>query len=759
MHFSRPPLLWGCLALLLGSALILFIRSAQAGERLLLASEGKAHYQIVLDEPDSPVAAQAARQLGQFLHQITGAIFEIRSSREANVLERPSLVVGNGELARQLEVSPLIETLTGDATLLHTVGQHVVMAGPQPRGTLYAVFEFLERHLDCQWWSPGQASIPHRPELSIPPLKERYQPALEYRVAYTEAIRKDDLFAVRMRTSGRAYEAPLPEALGGSVEIIGFVHTFDKLVPAKDYFPGNPQWGAYREGQRVPWGQYQAQPCLSNPEFLTTLTRNVLEKLEGVKAPAVISVSQNDNQNRCLCAPCRAIEEEEQSPAGPILRAVNQVAAEVARLHPGIRVETLAYTYSSPPPQVTRPLDNVIIQLSTYHDNHSVPFDQPGNEPFQKALKGWRAITQHLYLWDYTTDFHDQWMLRPNLRFLGKNIAFFARSGVEGIFSQGAFRQKSDFADLRTWLVAQLLWNPQQDASLLIRRFLQGYYGAASPALEAYLDLLDATARETPLFMIGGGVAQLPFPPRFFEEALLLFDQASAAVAWDKERLRRVKIERLAVEYLRIAAYPDSLRRGAPLFSSSKEALAAGEAFGEQVKALGIEDEDGYLAGKLERYRMASQPIAPITDLALGEGERYDFPAPQLYLHGYGKSVFLVPEPQSATGYAATLSARTPAWSVQLPATPGMNGKRWNGYARVRYQGKGNALVTLGGYDPVAQEKTKQTQVVLSGDDGSQWVALLDISMNYRSYLYLSVAQSDDPAGQLVIDRMVLAQP
>ena len=63
------------------------------------------------------------------------------------------------------------------------------------------------------------------------------------------------------------------------------------------------------------------------------------------------SVSQNDNFSYCQCPECLKIIEEEGSPAGPVIRFVNRVAA----VFPDKTISTLAYQYSRPAPRRTRP--------------------------------------------------------------------------------------------------------------------------------------------------------------------------------------------------------------------------------------------------------------------------------------------------------------------------------------------------------------------------------------------------------------------
>ena len=63
---------------------------------------------------------------------------------------------------------------------------------------------------------------------------------------------------------------------------------------------------------------------------------------------------------------------------------------------------------------------------------------------------------------------------------------------MKGVFEEGAYAGPgAEMAELRAWVLAQLLWNPQQDDRALIKEFLRGYYGKrAGDLIERYLELM-----------------------------------------------------------------------------------------------------------------------------------------------------------------------------------------------------------------------------------------------------------------------------
>ena len=116
-----------------------------------------------------------------------------------------------------------------------------------------------------------------------------------------------------------------------------YVHTFNRLVPWQEYFATHPEYYAELNGKRI-----IDQLCLSNPEVLKLTIAKLKEAILAEPEKKYWSVSQNDNFSYCQCENCKKIIAEEKSPAGPVIRFVN----EVAKHFPDKIISTLAYQYS-----------------------------------------------------------------------------------------------------------------------------------------------------------------------------------------------------------------------------------------------------------------------------------------------------------------------------------------------------------------------------------------------------------------------------
>jgi hypothetical protein len=483
----------------------------------------------------------AASELAGFLRQVTGARLDVVPKAERGAVR---LLVGE-KAARLADRRFTVLGLGEEGFVIRTVGNDLILAGGRPRGTLYAVYTFLEDQVGCRWWSTRVCTIPKKPTLTVGNLDIRFVPPLEYRESFWfDALDGD--WAARNKCNGNSDR--LDAKHGGKHTYEGFVHTFYALIPPERYFQRHPEWFSEINGKRT---HEKAQLCLTNEEMRRELVNNLKARLRANPAATIASVSQNDWHGNCQCAKCAAIDREEGSPSGSLLRFVNAVAEDIERDFPDVAIDTLAYQYTRKPPKLTKPRPNVIVRLCSIECSFSRPLADDRNRAFRDDLVGWSRICNRLYVWDYTTNFAHYILPHPNLRVLGPNIRFFVDHGVKGVFEQGAYQScGSEMAELRGWVLAKLLWDPTRDPQKLIDEFLDGYYGPAAPEIGAYLKLMHDGVEES------GDSLTCYSPPdagfltfKRLAEAWRRLRAAEAAAGGDADLRHRVQVAQLPVLY------------------------------------------------------------------------------------------------------------------------------------------------------------------------------------------------------------------
>ncbi len=510
-----------------------------------IAKGGKARCVIVQQPGASLAESNAVHELAETLGKITGAEFQIQVAGDAKV-PKQAIIVGPGAAARTLFPEVALDKLGSEELVMRVKGGRLLLAGGRPRGTVYAVYRFLQEQGGVRWWAPWATDIPHRPSLRVAELDVRSRPAFEYREPFWWAG-FDAQWKAHNGANGENH--PIPEALGGCIKYKGFAHTFYPLVPPDKYFEPHPEWYSLINGKRT---HENAQLCLSNPELRDFVVQRVKEWLRESPEDKIISVTQNDCAGACQCPNCKAIDDAEGSPSGSMVAFVNYIAEKIEPEFPDVAVDTFAYQYTRHPPKTIKPRPNVIVRLCSIECNFREPLDHPTNAAFLADLATWSKMCHRLYVWDYVTDFANYLVPHPNWFVLGPNVRLFQQYGVKGVFEEGAYAGPGEeMAELRSWLLAQLLWNPQSDDRALTKEFLRGYYGnGAGDIIERYLELMHDASKGFVLHCyLGQNPPHLRFQPLAAAERLWQQAEEAASREGDPEKLIRVRLGHLPLRF------------------------------------------------------------------------------------------------------------------------------------------------------------------------------------------------------------------
>ncbi len=492
-------------------------------ESITLTENGNSAYSICLPVDASPPIAAAGETLRQYIEKVSGATLPIIDT----IPPFENRIIF--EIGASVDPDITLAAPGEDGFRIKTIGKDLYFTAPTAPGIQNAVYTFLETYLGCRKYSLDFEVIPHTPTIVLSPIDDTQVPLITFRMqdirdsAYNAWHKLDDLKDWGL-----------------------FVHTFRTLVPPEKYFNDHPEYFSENNGVRVA----DAQLCLTNPDVFRIVVEELRRRIEENPTARFWSVSQNDTYVPCRCANCRAIDSAEGSPSGSILAFVNRVAGEF----PDKTISTLAYLYSRKAPAHLKPAPNVNIMLCSIDCNRSRPIaEDPKNASFVSDLKDWAALTNNIFLWDYVVQFRNLVSPFPNLRTLQPNMQFFVENGITSVFEQGVASMEGEFAELRVYLLAKLLWNPYVDVDSVMNDFLHGYYGAAAPYIREYIDTEhDALTRSGEDLSIYG----YPYPSDdgYLSASMLdryeaIFAQAESAVRDDPEYLLHVQTAHLPVQY------------------------------------------------------------------------------------------------------------------------------------------------------------------------------------------------------------------
>ncbi len=339
----------------------------------------------------------AAEEIAKYLKMICGGEFGICKDSEFNGGE--AIAIGGPE--RNSLTSKYISEADFDKIVPGPEGLYIasfddvlVLAGSsknlneRERGTIYAVYEFLERFLDCSLSSytkegvPGGEYIPKKSEIELDGIfyaKAKCDVMMRGAIAQYSSHGKARTHELNFKfldwlaknrynyiyTWHAVYDTFKTSGMLDACQKRGFIlnvghhDATDTMLPQRgnEYFPEHyyethPEYYKLNEdGTRFEmvdhWGQMVL--CSRNDEMIETLSNNMIEWLN--KNPQVKLYSWLHKDGRapqCCCEKCSKYTKEENN-----FYFLNEVAKRVGKVHPDVRIEIGVYSSLWDPPTNT----------------------------------------------------------------------------------------------------------------------------------------------------------------------------------------------------------------------------------------------------------------------------------------------------------------------------------------------------------------------------------------------------------------------
>jgi hypothetical protein len=529
---------------------------------------------------DGVVVPLAAVELADYLGKIGGTRPQIATETQRGLPEGPRIFVGHCQANADLAPKPeemVILTRNGN---LHLCGGDTAPGGMICRGTLYAVYDFIERELGVRWLFPGERGevVPKQATITLTDIHRREQPRIAKRKVRDVAVSREDTYAPVLEKWGVALEAwkmargPEVNApwhrrmrLGQRVEINGghaFAGWWEK------YGKAHPEWFALQpDGTRT-----QTLPrerlCKSNPALWDEIARVKITEFKADPALLTASISPNDGgKNKfCMCEACRALDPVEaprilndsqlidpatkhpfaEYPAlsDRVFTFFNEIAARVGKEMPDRDLVAYAYSvYRSVPVKVKQLQPNLIIGYVGL--NHV-------------EIEAWSKIAPKLFI--RPNDLGpavDLGMPRNHAAWLAQAVKFGVEHKAIGFdFDNGHGNWSAHGLDY--YVLSKALWNPDLDVRATIADYCRTAYGPAAGAMQQYHDALekisDAVRNDKQLGARSPKAARLR---RYYsDEALTKLEthlQAAQALQGDDPGVKaRIQMAADAVKYARL---------------------------------------------------------------------------------------------------------------------------------------------------------------------------------------------------------------
>lgn len=464
--------------------------------QLTLATAAQTDYRIVYPNGSEKLMT-AAQTLADALTEMTGAPFACVSDAEAQTGHE--IVIGGTN-----RPSPEFDATQGtDTYRIVTQGEKLFILGTNDLSTAYGVYGFMEDDLGCVFINGSETFIPHSGTVKLAPIDRTETPAMQWRNVYAYETKQPDGWYEKLRLNG--IEADPTDTKDGINEYAGWgtwCHSYLSFVDPDEYFDEHPEYFAMKNGKRIrqdPESGLETQLCLSNPEVLEI----VKEKMGQMMAERPeqqywdFSVMDSWNVTGCECDACRALDEAAGSGMGSLLPFIN----ELAKAFPDKTISTLAYFHTiNPPTNGIKAEENVVIKLCSMPGDQGSSYLQGATEnaaQFKNLVEQWHAVCDKIIIWDYVVDFEHLLLPFPNFAVQKENQQFYEENGVIGIFHQASREQGDEFAEMRAWFLAQLMWKGSDaDVNALLGKYIAATYGEAAPEIAEYVNALAANFHE-----------------------------------------------------------------------------------------------------------------------------------------------------------------------------------------------------------------------------------------------------------------------
>lgn len=421
------------------------------------------------------------------------------------------------------------------------------------RGTLNAVYDFLETHLGIRWFDQTEFGTDFTPAASLrvhSAPDKRAIPAFEDIQPYSLGHRTVSLWHEKSKGFAEWEKAAYPDLCVRFPDfsrrhnlgyqplflLFGFRHRIGgrlfgvnhSLYSYYDRFlKTHPEFFAkgYPDAKRPP------QLCYSNPALIQQVAEDAKQWFSGYDAAkgkkldktrsdidfSHYAVCPMDNSSYCKCDLCKGKIIQKTAPffangnaSGYIWTFINNVAEKCKKELPGKRIGAIAYAAYAQRPEFPV-LDNIDVRVCMHIRE---VYDRPRMENDEKNLRDWsrdRGTYAWVYFGPHTWRENGKGWKESSYHVfpaffahsLSRSLKLYHSLGVKGIFMEGFGYNVEAYAGF------ELLKNPERDADEILKEYFTRMYGPAGPALERFYNKVEKVYSDPDNFIRNGNVEQI----------------------------------------------------------------------------------------------------------------------------------------------------------------------------------------------------------------------------------------------------------
>ena len=542
--------------------LVILLSLAPAFAEITLIENGAPRAVIVvpteadLANTSKPTQAhEGAVALQTYLEKITGTKLDIHTEKEA--LDQSCIYIGACKALhdRNIEV-PAGHTsqMNEEGFIVKTDHNALFLAGNEEgkyRGTVFAVYDFLEKDLGCRWYFPGAYGevLPQQTTIKIGQLNRLERPSFRIRhIWYAGWMPVSEADTAAMQ---RWYDV---NKLGS----VGFTLPGDgttALIALPELVDKKPEIFAIgKDGKRN-----KEMICMSEPETVRMAVDTIKKDFREHPDHLSFGFAPPDGFPMCFCERCQRYYPDTNNKAysTPSLSEVwfqfaNQVAEEVYKEFPDHWVLTNGYANRVNPPETLRTLSpnlgiqSALVSTCTLHAIGDPKCEQ--RKAYKILMDRWTDQLDCVVVYDYDPGKALENLPFPTLHCIEHDIPYYRERKIWGFWTEAS--NSWMVTHLNYYIRAKLMWDANADVHALVHEYCTRFYGDAASPIEKYIWTLEKAVNDTHSHETWGRLMQwrLILPP--VADHLNSLMTRAESLASDPVSQRRVHMLRLVHDHM-----------------------------------------------------------------------------------------------------------------------------------------------------------------------------------------------------------------
>ena len=552
---------------------------------LSIITKNTSDYKVVIPENATECEEFAAGELVDYIKSVYNVELGIlrggspdygKNQKFISVGE--TAVFQNYKQASGLEMD--VKEMNLDGFVIKSEGDTVFIAGARDRGTLYGVYEFLTKFAGVKFIASDCIYIPKGQDLYIDGLDITEIPDIAIRSYWSGLTKIDPLYCAQQRIVDMSSLSSPQYGYGVFRDFYMDGHNTLKLSDAKKNFADHPECFAEIKGERQPldicWtsgiteeGKLDETKEFSMAKFLLEGLKKVIKSAH--KECTMFFVGQEDSQDYiCSCEACTKIKDKYGAISAAEVRMLNVLAEEINKWSKtefdGREIELcfFAYVYSENPPvkldsegNYYAVDDQVMLDDRVYvmiapasKGNHIYSYTDERQLAWNKFMfEGWSVVTDHINVFDYTTNFNNFLMYHPNISTFKDNIEFFISKNVYCLMAEAEdYDTELWTIELKTYIYSKLMWDVSLNVNELLEEYCRYYYGIVADDVLNYIYFTEAHCNKNKETYGGEWFWHMATDPENHSNEYYPLNFAERGVAILDNALKKIEISDLSTE-------------------------------------------------------------------------------------------------------------------------------------------------------------------------------------------------------------------